>query len=84
MNRYKDTPAATKLRGVFNQTQYLNIITQTTDIDIREIKTAIDGNTKAIESIARATESNTISISGLSDRIESNTRSFGLTAKLTT
>ena len=39
MNRYKDTPAATKLRGVFNQTQYLNIITQTTDIDIREIKT---------------------------------------------
>ena len=59
-------------------------MTQATDIDIREIKTAIDGNTKAIESIARATESNTRSVSGLSDRVESIAKSTEANTKAIT
>jgi hypothetical protein len=40
-------------------------MTQATDTDIREIKTAIEANTKAIEVIARGTEANTKAIADL-------------------
>ena len=40
-------------------------MTQATDTDIREIKTAIEANTKVIESIAKSTEANTKSIADL-------------------
>jgi chromosome segregation ATPase len=45
-------------------------MTQATDTDIRELKTAIDGNTRAIEAIGRGTEANTKAIATQSDRIE--------------
>jgi hypothetical protein len=34
-------------------------MTQATDTDIKDIKTAIEANTKAIEAITRGTEANT-------------------------
>ena len=40
-------------------------MTQATDTDIRELKTAIDGNTRAIEAIVRATEANAKAIADL-------------------
>ncbi len=40
-------------------------MTSVTDTDIREIKTAIEANTKAIEVIARGTEANTKAIADL-------------------
>ena len=40
-------------------------MTQATDTDSREIKTAIEANTKAIESIAKSTEANTKAITDL-------------------
>jgi acetaldehyde dehydrogenase (acetylating) len=41
-------------------------MTQATETDIRELKTAIDGNTRSIEVIGRGTEANTKAIEGLS------------------
>ena len=49
-------------------------MTQATDTDIRELKTAIDGNTRAIEVIGRGTEANTRAIEAIDRRIESLTR----------
>jgi hypothetical protein len=40
-------------------------MTQITDTDIREIKTAIEANTKAIEAITRGTDANTKAIADL-------------------
>ena len=40
-------------------------MTQATDTDIREIKTAIEANTKSIELIAKGTEANTKAIADL-------------------
>jgi hypothetical protein len=45
---------------------YLEVnMTAATDTDIREIKTAIESNTKAIEAIAKGTEANTLAIATL-------------------
>ena len=41
-------------------------MTQATDTDIRELKTAVDGNTRSIEDLGRGTEANTKAIEGLS------------------
>jgi DNA repair ATPase RecN len=56
-------------------------MTQVTDVDLREIKTAIEANTKAIdaiaqkvETIAQKTEANTRAIDTHSDRIEAIVR----------
>ena len=56
-------------------------MTQATDVDLREIKTAIEANTKAIdaiaqkvETIAQKTEANTRAIDAHSDRIEAIVR----------
>jgi predicted RNase H-like nuclease (RuvC/YqgF family) len=46
-------------------------MTQATDTDIRDIKTAIDNLTKTTESIARSTEANTKAIGDLKDSISS-------------
>jgi predicted RNase H-like nuclease (RuvC/YqgF family) len=46
-------------------------MTQATDTDIRDIKTAIDNLTKSTESISRSTEANTKAISDLKDSISS-------------
>jgi hypothetical protein len=40
-------------------------MTQATDTDIRELKTAIDGNTRAIDGLIRATEANAKAIADL-------------------
>lgn len=40
-------------------------MTMATDTDIREIKTAIEANTKAIEAIAKGTDANTNAIADL-------------------
>jgi uncharacterized membrane protein len=56
-------------------------MTQATDTDIRELKTAIDGNTRAIEVIGRSTEANTKAIEDLDRRIESIARSTEANAK---
>jgi predicted nucleic acid-binding Zn-ribbon protein len=44
-------------------------MTQATDTDIREIKSAIDANTKSIDNIARATEANTKAIADLTTSV---------------
>jgi methyl-accepting chemotaxis protein len=58
-------------------------MTSATDTDIREIKTAIDGNTRSIESlariaenIARGTESNTKAIETIAKATEANTKAI--------
>jgi ElaB/YqjD/DUF883 family membrane-anchored ribosome-binding protein len=46
-------------------TKLLNIMTQTTDTDIRDLKTSIDTLAKSVETIAKATEANTKAIADL-------------------
>jgi chromosome segregation ATPase len=65
-------------------------MTQVTDIDIRELKTAIDGNTRAIatqsdriEAIGRSTEANTTAIEGLSRTNEAVDRRLETLTKTT-
>jgi hypothetical protein len=60
-----------------------NTMTQATDKDIREIKSAIEGlgkgteaNTKAIEGIAKGTEANTKAIEGIGKDTEANTKAI--------
>jgi chromosome segregation ATPase len=48
-------------------------MTQATDTDLRELKTAIDGNTRSIESIGRGTEANTKAIESIDRRLEALT-----------
>ena len=63
-------------------------MTQATDTDIRELKTAIatlsqgiDGNTRAIEVIGRSTEANTKAVEAVDRRIEALTRTTEANAK---
>ncbi len=51
-------------------------MTQATDVDLREIKTAIEANTKAIESIAQKTEANTKAIESIAQKTEANTNAI--------
>jgi chromosome segregation ATPase len=66
----------------------ITIMTQATDTDIRELKTAIDGNTRAIatqsdriEVIGRSTEANTKAVEAIDRRIESLTNISEANAK---
>jgi ABC-type transporter Mla subunit MlaD len=56
-------------------------MTQATEIDIRELKTAIDRNTKTIESIGRSTEANTRAVETIDRRLEALTRTTEANAK---
>ena len=63
-------------------------MTQATDTDIRELKTAIDGNTRAIatqseriEVIGRSTEANTKAVEAIDRRIETLTRTTEANSK---
>jgi chromosome segregation ATPase len=49
-------------------------MTQATELDLREIKTTIDANTRSIDAIGKMTEANTIAIAAQSDRIEATTK----------
>jgi ABC-type transporter Mla subunit MlaD len=51
-------------------------MTQATDVDLREIKTAIEANTKAIDAIAQKTEANTKAIETIAQKTEANTRAI--------
>jgi chromosome segregation ATPase len=48
-------------------------MTYATETDIRELKTAIDGNTRSIEAIGRGTEANTKAIESIDRRLETLT-----------
>ena len=63
-------------------------MTQATDTDIRELKTAIDGNTRAIatqseriEVIGRSTEANTKAVEAIDRRLEALTKTTEANAK---
>ena len=63
-------------------------MTQATDTDIRELKTAIDGNTRAIatqsdriEVIGRSTEANTKAVEAIDRRLETLTKTTEANAK---
>lgn len=56
-------------------------MTQATDTDIRELKTAIDGNTRTIESIDRRIETLTLNTEGIDRRLEALTRTTEANAK---
>ena len=65
-------------------------MTQATDTDIRELKTAIDGNTRAIatqseriEVIGRSTEANTKAVEAIDRRLEALTKTTEAIAKAT-
>ena len=51
-------------------------MTQATDIDIREIKTAIDGNTRSISTLSDRIESSTRSIESITKATEANTKAI--------
>jgi methyl-accepting chemotaxis protein len=48
-------------------------MTYATETDIRDLKTAIDGNTRSIETIGRGTEANTKAIESIDRRLETLT-----------
>jgi chromosome segregation ATPase len=48
-------------------------MTYATETDIRELKTAIDGNTRSIEAIGRGTEANTRAVESIDRRLETLT-----------
>jgi ABC-type transporter Mla subunit MlaD len=56
-------------------------MTQATDTDIRELKTAIDGNTRSIEAIGRGTEANTKAVEAIDRRLEALTKTQEANAK---
>jgi chromosome segregation ATPase len=56
-------------------------MTQATDTDIRELKTAIDGNTRSIEAIGRGTEANTKAVELFDRRLEALTLTTEANAK---
>jgi ABC-type transporter Mla subunit MlaD len=56
-------------------------MTYATDTDIRELKTAIDGNTRSIDAIGRSTEANTKAIEGIDRRLEALTLTTEANAK---
>jgi copper chaperone CopZ len=51
-------------------------MTQATDVDLREIKTAIETNTRSIESIRLGTEANTRAIEAIVRATEANTKAI--------
>ena len=59
-------------------------MTQATNIDIREIKTSIEANTRSIDSIAKATETNTRSIDSIARATEANTTAIATLSKTVT
>jgi prophage DNA circulation protein len=56
-------------------------MTQATETDIRELKTAVDGNTRAIEVIGRSTEANTKAVELFDRRLEALTLTTEANAK---
>jgi uncharacterized protein YoxC len=82
------SPPASKLTGISLQISSPNIMTQATDADIREIKTALEANTRAIstlservDTIAKATEANTLAINTLSTRVDAIAKATEANAK---
>jgi chromosome segregation ATPase len=56
-------------------------MTQATDQDIRELKSSIDGNTRAIDSLVKQTDANTRTIDSLVKQTDANTRSIDALAQ---